>query len=127
VRREIEQLEDAWRDAALKGDADAMAALLADDYLAITPTGTLQSKEQALANLRDGRIRFSSIEYSDRKYRFYASTALVNSRAEVSGSSPEGPIAGSFRHTRVYVRDAHGKWKIVSFEASHIRESGERR
>ena len=102
-----------------------MDALLADDYMAITANGTLQSKEQTLANLRAAQRILRSIEISDRKVRFYGTTALVTSRAEVSGTNAGGDISGSYRYTRVYVRDAQGKWKIVSFEASRIREPGE--
>ena len=43
----------------------------------------------------------------------------------VHGTNAEGDINGSFRYTRVYVRDAHGEWKIVSFEASRILKHGE--
>jgi ketosteroid isomerase-like protein len=102
-------------------------SLLADDYLAITPNGTLQTKEQTLALMRSGQVRFTSLELSDRKVRFYGSTALVTSRAEVSGATPAGDISGSFLYTRVYVRDERGAWKVVSFEASRIRSQGERR
>ncbi len=122
---EIDRLEEAWRNAELKGDAAAMDSLLADDYMAITPNGTLQSKQQTLANLRSGATRFTSIEVSDRKVRFYGTTALVTSRADVSGASANGDFSGSYRYTRVYVRDAQGKWKTVSFEASRIREPGQ--
>jgi ketosteroid isomerase-like protein len=127
VRHQIEQLENAWRNAVLRGNIAAMDGLLADDYMAITPTGILQSKEQALASLRSGTVRINSLEVSDRKIRVYGTTALVTSRAEVSGTGPEGSMAGSYRYTRVYVRDARGVWRIVSFEASRIREPGERR
>ena len=51
---------------------------------------------------------FTSIEFSDRKVRFYGQTALVTSRAEVNGPTAEGDISGSYRYTRVYVRDEHG-------------------
>jgi ketosteroid isomerase-like protein len=118
---EIFQLEEAWRDAVLKADIPAMDSLLADDYMAITPNGTLQSKEQTLANLRSGATHFTAIAISDRKVRFYGTTALVTSRADVSGTSGEGDFSGSYRYTRVYVRNAQGKWKVVSFEASRIR------
>jgi ketosteroid isomerase-like protein len=127
TRHEIEHLEDAWRDAVLKGNIAAMDALLADDYMAITPTGILQSKEQALANLRAGTVHFNSIDLSDRKIRLYGTTALVTSRAEVTATSSEGNISGSYRYTRVYVKDLHGAWHIVSFEASRIKEPGEHR
>jgi ketosteroid isomerase-like protein len=126
-RREIDQLEEAWRNAVLKVNTAAMDSLLADDYLGITPNGTLQTKEQALALMRSGQVRFTSLELSDRKVRIYGATALVTSRAEVSGTTSAGELSGSFLYTRVYVRDERGTWKVVSFEASRIRGTGERK
>ena len=125
ARHEIFDLEDAWRTAVLKSDINAMSALLADDYMAITANGMLQTKQEALANLKARRIRFTKLLLSDRKVRFYGNTALVTSRAEVLGAGPEGDISGDFRYTRVYVRDGLGKWKIVSFESSRIHQPGE--
>jgi ketosteroid isomerase-like protein len=124
-RHEIDQLEEAWRNAALHHDAAAMASLLSEDYIGITASGTLQSKDETLASLRAGALQFSQLDLSDRKVRFYGQTALVTSRAEISGTNPNGPISGSYRYTRVYVRDDKGAWKIVSFEASRIRDTGE--
>lgn len=124
-RHEIDQLEDAWREAILKSNTAAMDSLLADDYLAITASGTLQTKEQTLTNLRSGRVHLTTLEISDRKVRFYGATALVTSLAEIEGTAGEGDLSGSYRYTRVYVRDPQGAWKIVSFEVSRIREPGE--
>lgn len=120
---EIDQLEESWRNAILRSDTTAMSNLLADDYTAITPNGTLQTKQDTLANLRSGRVHFSRLDVSDRKVRFYGSTAIVTSRAQVRGNSGEGEISGNFRYTRVYVKNRLGKWKIVSFEASRIRQN----
>lgn len=126
ARHEIDQLEEQWRIALLKGDTVALGSLLADDYIAITASGTLQTKDETLASMRARRMRFASLDLSDRKVRFYGSTALVNSLAQVKGVNAEGDVKGSFRYTRVYVRDGTGNWKIVSFEASRIRLPGER-
>lgn len=126
-RQEIFQLEEAWRDAILKANIPALDALLADDYMAITPSGTLQNKEQTLANLRTGRTHFVALQIFDRKVRFYGTTALVTSVAQVSGSSADGSFSGNYRYTRVYVLDIKGKWKIVSFEASRIRNTDEKK
>jgi ketosteroid isomerase-like protein len=122
-RHEIEQLEEAWRNAMIKADTNAMGALLADDYIAISASGTLQTKEEALANLRTRRVHITALNVSDRKLRFYGKTALVTSLADVQGTTPDGDISGSFRYTRVYVLEPQGNWKIVSFEASRIRPS----
>lgn len=118
---EIDQLEDNWRDDVLHKNIPALGALLSDDYISITANGMLQSKDETLANLRNNAVHFNSIEFSDRKVRFYGKTALVTSRAEVRGSGTEGDFSGSYRYTRVYVRDDQGNWKIVSFEASRIQ------
>lgn len=127
VRHQIEHLESAWRNALLHGNTSAMDGLLADDYMAITPNGILQSKDQALASLRSGTVHITALDLSDRKIRLYGTTALVTSRAEVTGTDPEGNMSGAYRYTRVYVKDARGAWRIVSFEASKIREPGEKR
>ncbi len=126
-RREIDQLEEQWRNAFLSSNIPSLGSLLSADYIAITSFGTLETKDQTLADLRSGAIHFTTLDISDRKVRFYGHTALVTSRAEVRGTTPEGRINGSFRYTHVYVRDAHGAWKIVSFEASRIRQPGERK
>jgi ketosteroid isomerase-like protein len=125
TRHEIDQLEDVWRNALLKSNVAAMDALLADDYMAITASGTLQTRDEALASLRSGQTHLTALTISDRKVRFYRSTALVTSLAQVKGTIGGRDITGSYRYTRVYVRDDKGKWKIVSFEASRIRGSEE--
>jgi ketosteroid isomerase-like protein len=124
-RHEIDQLEDQWHQAVLKSNIPVMQSLLAEDFLGITASGTLQTKQQMIDNIRAGRVHFSILSISDRKVRFYGTTALVTSLAEVQGTAPDGQLSGSYRYTHVYARDAHGAWKIVSFEASRIRETGE--
>jgi ketosteroid isomerase-like protein len=122
-RREIDQMEERWREAILKSDATAMEQLLADDYIAISASGRLETKEETLDNIRKGKVHFSRLDLSDRKVRFYGTTALVTSRADVIATTAEGDISGNSRYTRVYVRDKQGVWKIVSFEVSLINES----
>ena len=119
-RREIDKLEEGWRLAVMKHDVPALDALLADDYIAIMGNGMILSKQQTLEGLRGGTLYFDTLKVSDRKVRFYGKTALVTSRAEVKGNAGDGDISGAYQYTRVYVRDARGNWKIVSFEASKI-------
>jgi ketosteroid isomerase-like protein len=122
MRHEIDHLEEAWREAVLKRDTAALNSMLADDYMGISATGLLQTKEQTIANLHNGQLQIKGLEISDRKVRFYGKTALITSLAEVRGTSEDGDVTGSYRYTHVYVRDVQGVWRIVSFEASRIRE-----
>jgi ketosteroid isomerase-like protein len=125
LRHEIDQLEDTWRTAILKSDINTMRSLLADDYMAITPTGTLETKEESLDRLRTGSFHVTTLDVTDRKVRIYGGTAVVTSLADVQATTSTGNLSGAFRYTRVYVRDAQGAWKIVSFEASRITDPGQ--
>ncbi len=120
-RNELFQMEDNWRNALLRGNANAMSEILAADYMAITSNGMLESREQTLAHMRSGVLHIRSLSISDRKVRFYGGTAVVTCRADVSGTTDEGDITGSYRYTHVWVRESKGPWKIVSFEANRIR------
>ncbi|HUX45798.1 MAG TPA: nuclear transport factor 2 family protein [Terracidiphilus sp.] len=120
-RHDIDQLEEAWRNAVLHRDLNALNRLLSEDFLAIMPNGLLQTKAETLAGLRNGSVRFHSIDILEHRVRFYGDTAVVTSRANVSATMPDGDISGPYRYTRVYVRDSKGRWRIVSFEASRIR------
>jgi ketosteroid isomerase-like protein len=77
--------------------------------------------------MRNPRRHITALELSDSKVRFYGATALVTSFAHVTGINADGEAVGDYRYTRVYVRNAQGRWKIVSFEASRIRVPGARR
>ncbi|MGB6975701.1 MAG: nuclear transport factor 2 family protein [Terracidiphilus sp.] len=120
-RHEIDQLELSWREAVLHRDTHAMSRLLAEDFLSITPNGLLQTKAETLAAMRNGTLVFHSIDILEQRVRFYGQTAVVTSRARVTGATPEGTMMGDYRYTRVYARDPQGAWRIVSFEASRIR------
>jgi ketosteroid isomerase-like protein len=124
-RHEIDHLEEDWRDAMVKGNTDALANLLSDDYTAITAMGVIQTKEETLASVRSGALQITSMNTSDRKIRLYGGTAVVTSVAEVNGTHNDQEMTGRYRYTRVYARNASGQWKIVSFEASRIQEPSE--
>ena len=123
-RHEIDQLEDDWRKAILSSDTKTTDALLADDYIGIGADGTIENKDQTLARLRSRIAHITSLTISERKVRFYERTAVVTSLAEVEGDVEGKDVSGSYRYTLVFIRNEQGVWKIVSFEASRIREPG---
>lgn len=121
IVRIIERLERQWQQAELHANTTVMAGMLSDDYLGIYGDGTLATKAETLANARSGATHFTEIDTSDRKIRVFGTTAVVVSKAEVTGTNDGESISGHYRYTRVYHR-INGSWKIVSFEASSIHE-----
>jgi len=126
-KHEVEDAEDQWRTAMLGANSDGLGKLLADDYTGITASGAIQTRDQAISSLHAGSFKLSSLILSDRKVRIYGGTAVVTSKAELTGSRDAQSISGKYRYTKVYVRNGQGLWNIVSFEASRIQENGERK
>lgn len=121
LRKEIEALEDQWRQAILTNNVSVMDHLLADDYIGITSNGTVETKAQDLAQRRAGTVRITELDLSDMHIRAYGDTAVVTSKAELKGTNGASDISGEYRYTRVYNRRL-GQWKIVSFEASRMND-----
>ena len=121
IHKEIEALEEQWRQATVNNNIGEMNRLLADDYVGITSNGTVENKQQALAQRSAGTIRVTRLDITDTKVRVYGDTAVVTSQAQLEGTNGTSDISGQYRYTRVYNRRL-GKWKIVSFEASRMHD-----
>jgi ketosteroid isomerase-like protein len=121
IHKEIEALEQQWRQAVIANDVTQMDHLLADDYIGISANGTVETKAQALALRKAGTVRIKTLEINDLKVRVYGDTAVVTSRADLEGTNGQSDISGKYRYTRVY-NHRFGQWKIVSFEASRMHD-----
>jgi ketosteroid isomerase-like protein len=120
AKRQVEALEEQWRQAQLVGDIAAMDKLLSDDYIGITMTGQVNTKTQQLDRMRMHKIAITKLDLGDRQVKLIGSIAIVTSRAEVEGTNEGAPVKGTYRYTRVYQRLPTGAWKITSFEATRV-------
>jgi ketosteroid isomerase-like protein len=121
IHKEIEALEQQWRQAIVTNNVAEMGRLLADDYIGITSNGTVETKQQAVDQRRAGTIRITRLDITDTHVRVYGDTAVVTSVADLEGTNGATDIGGQYRYTRVYNRRL-GQWKIVSFEASRMHD-----
>src|SRR5215475_577176 len=121
IHKQLEALEEQWRQAIISNNVTEMDHLLADDYIGISANGTVETKAQALAQRKAGTVQIKSLDLNDLKVRVYGDTAVVTSKADLEGTNGQSDISGNYRYTRVYNRRL-GQWKIVSFEASRIHD-----
>ncbi|SNT31879.1 Ketosteroid isomerase homolog [Granulicella rosea] len=120
AKHQIEDLEQQWRTAQLAGDPVAMDKLLADDYVGISITGQINTKEQQLDRIRDRALTVTSIDLTDIKVKLVDSVAIVTGHADIDGTNEGAPLKGEYRYTRVYQRLAGGVWKITNFEVTRV-------
>jgi ketosteroid isomerase-like protein len=129
AKRQVEALEEQWRQAQLAGDVATMDRLLSDDYIGISMTGQVSTKMQQLDRMKSHKFILTKLDLGEMQVKLVGSIAIVTSRAEVEGSNDGVPVQGTFRYTRVYQRLPSGTWKITSFEATRVpgsRESSNR-
>ena len=110
--------------AILSGDAKAMDSLLADDYMAITPAGTLQSRDETLRSFAPAVCISLRSPSPTAKC---ASTEPPPLSPRWPRLRPPTPMGRDWRlslHARLCAQSARA-WKIVSFEASHVRQPGQ--
>ena len=117
--QELSQIDAGWNALRLKGDAQSLGALLADDWMLTHSVGRVQYKADYLQELATRSRTNSLIENADVKLRSYGDTAVVTGNSIQSGMTDGKPWQGKFRFTRVWVH-LLGKWTMVSSHSSRI-------
>jgi len=113
----LARLEREWNEAHLRGDADVLDRLWADDLEISVPAMTPMSKAEALAFARSGRMRFERYETSELKYRIYGESAVVTGRLRRTRTAGGRTVDDDWQFTKVYVR-RQSVWRVVAFHAS---------
>ena len=77
VEQVLMQMERDWTKAGLNKDAAALDRIIADDWTAIDFQGKIETKAQALADLKSGSSALQSVELGEMKVRVFGNTAVV--------------------------------------------------
>jgi ketosteroid isomerase-like protein len=77
VAEAVKQLEHDWVDAAKAGDADKLGQVLADDWVAIEPDGTKETKQSDLADVKSGASKLESFEFGPMEVKVLGRVAVV--------------------------------------------------
>lgn len=118
----IRGLEDAWNNAHLKGDTDALSALWADDLVIVVPKMNPMNKSSALMFWKKVPVKFTRYTSKLSGVRVYGDVAIANGtvhRTRKFGDRPAMQDAWYF--TKVYRRHGRG-WQVVSYHASETPE-----
>lgn len=102
-----------------RGGAETLERILADDFIFTDPEGNLLSKDEWIADLRSGELKFESIQVNDLQVRSYGDAAVANGRTTVKATSKEGGFDGRYCYTVMYVR-RNGRWQAVAEHATFL-------
>ncbi len=121
AEKQVATLSKQYREAAIKGDTEAMDALLSDDWVVIGPDGNLVSKAQDIRNFKDGSVAFEAMDPSEVKVRVYGDAAVVTSRLHAKLKMKGEKIDNHVRVSEFYAKQG-GKWRCVSAQVTSIAE-----
>jgi ketosteroid isomerase-like protein len=116
---QVLELGQRWAAAERAGDADALAPLLADDFLLVGPLGFMLDKTQYLGSRRSGDLRHESLEWADVRVRTYGEAAVAVGTQAQRSTFQGDDASGRFRVTQVLVRRGD-HWTVVGLHYSPI-------
>ena len=116
----LNQFMDDYFAALKQNSADVTGPFFAAEYIRVGPDGSTLNRDQALAALRSGDLKYESVVAEDRTWRtFGPETAIVTSRATIKASYKGQDVSGTYRATSV-LRKMGDRWAIVSTHLSPL-------
>jgi hypothetical protein len=110
VEAEIKALELHLAQLLVAHNFDEYEKYLSTDYSRISPTGTVESREQVMKDFRASPAG-GAMEPSELDVKVYGNTAILTGKLAVT-------MAGEVRHARfrkVFIR-SKGRWFLVSLQ-----------
>ena len=117
---ELKKLEREWFEALVKGDAETLKRILADDFAALNDDGGFTDKAQTA----DRSVKLDEIKSDEFKLRLRGNTAVVTGRATFIRN--QKPLRQS-NYIEVWVRKTgpagRPRWQAVSWVSMPIKAS----
>ena len=121
VEREIHNVDNERAQALRRNDVGALSRLYADDFMMITSTGQMRSKQDQLRDISASTIQHQDSAEKILKLRAYGDVAVVQSESR-GGLIMNGKSDSALRRfTRVYVK-REGQWQLVATHISRVEE-----
>jgi ketosteroid isomerase-like protein len=120
TEKEILATNQAWADAQVKGDLDALDKIFADDLIVTSGNGATRDKKGELADAKpapDFKTYFFYTE--DVRVKVYGKTAVVTGHAKWRINFKGQDADNERRYTSVYVK-RNGRWQMVALQVTRI-------
>ena len=119
--REMQQVEDRWDDAVTKRDQFAMELVLAPQFIGISASGDITTRNQQIAHLLAKGAGPDSLAQKVISVRFVGEVAIVNGTYIMTWKGERGPVLekGVYSHVFEHVRDA---WLCLNSQRTVVAE-----
>ena len=117
----MQQVEDRWSTAVTKRDQYALELVLAPQYIGISASGDVVTRNQQIAHLFVKNSGPDSLEQKVISVRFVGDVAIVNGTYVMSWKGEKGPVLekGIFSHVFEHVRE---NWLCLNSQRTVVAE-----
>jgi ketosteroid isomerase-like protein len=119
--REMQQVEDNWAEAVTKRDQYGLELVLAPEFIGISASGDVATRNQQIAHLLVKNAGPDSLEQKVVSVRFVGDVAIVNGTYVMSWKGEKGPVLekGIFSHVFEHVRN---NWLCLNSQRTVVAE-----
>ena len=120
---EIELVLEEFADAQTRGDVDALAQLMTDDFKLVGPLGFVVPRAQWLEQFDAHALRIESLDWDELDIRTYGyrEVAIAIGRLTQTATYAQTPAGGQFRVTAIALRDGP-RWRLAAGHYSRIAD-----
>lgn len=112
-------LENLWNQMQVNHDADAMGSMLDNDFVLTDYDGTVYSKGQFLATIRDKSTQLTTEVSENMKLHRHGDTVIVTGSTHEKGTEKGKPFSHTGRFTDTWIKK-DGQWLCIASQLSLI-------
>jgi ketosteroid isomerase-like protein len=113
VAKALVDLENQWAKAARESNGDALAAMLAEDFVMLNSDGTQHGKAEVIA--RTKKAKWTTFQVADMKVTAHGDSAIITGSWSGVGTDGGGQsVNAKERWVDTWVKMPDGKWLCVA-------------
>jgi len=116
----IQQLERDWTNAMKNGETDKLNAILADDWMGISPVGERTTKQAYIADVQSGANKAQSVEIGPMDVKVLGNVAVVQGSDTEKSTYKGKDTSGKYVWMDVFVKRGD-KWVAVRSQAALLK------
>ena len=118
-------LENAWNQAQLYHDGQALNKLVTDNFVYTDTDGTVMNKAKFIADAKDSSVQVTSAANDDVSVYFYPGVAVVTGAYHTKGLNRGKPYDHYGRFTDTWIF-ANGQWVCAASHTNLTKKPGSR-
>lgn len=115
VEELVRQLNDDWVKAMVRGDAETLDRVMADDFFFTYPLEG-DDKAQFIADVTSGDLKIKHISREQASVRVFGSTAVLTARDSATWLYHGRELSGQYKIIKVF-SERDGRWQLCAIQA----------